>query len=90
MKGTNVLEIDVLNASPYMSPSGRHASKNRSPIYCIVELEGEGVRDPGLPGGESRQETSQTPSQEGKTAARSQSPKQDVSGGKKDPSEDAR
>jgi hypothetical protein len=75
VKGTNVLEIDVLNSSPYMSPSERYASKSRSPTYCIVELEGEAVRDPGLPGPESRQETSQTPSQEGHAATDSQTSK---------------
>jgi hypothetical protein len=48
VKGTNVLEVDVLNANPGQSPSERHATKSRSPIYCIVELEGEGVCDPNL------------------------------------------
>jgi hypothetical protein len=46
VRGTNVLEIDVLNANSGMSPNERHAIKSRSPTYCIVELEGEGVSDP--------------------------------------------
>jgi hypothetical protein len=61
VKGTNVLEIEVLNASPYISPSERHATKSRSPTYCIVELDGEGVCDPafvsapkGKPGADSQ------------------------------------
>ena len=79
VKGTNVLEIDVLNANLRISPSERHAMKTRSPTYCIVELEGEGVCDPLL-----------VPPQEGKTAADPQTPKQTAPGAKEDSSEDTR
>ena len=48
VKGTNVLEIDVLNADPNQSPMARRTLK--SWVGCIVELEGEGTRNPGSAG----------------------------------------
>jgi hypothetical protein len=39
VKGTNVLEIDVLNANPLTSPGQRRTAKSR--VCCRVEMEGE-------------------------------------------------
>jgi hypothetical protein len=39
VKGTNVLEIDVLNANPLTSPGRRRTAKSR--VCCRAELEGE-------------------------------------------------
>ena len=44
VKGTNVLEIDVLNANPLTSPSQRRTAKSR--MCCRIEMEGEVFRDP--------------------------------------------
>jgi hypothetical protein len=44
--GTNVLEVDVLNAGPFTPPSQRPSSKSRMSLR--MELEGGACRDPGL------------------------------------------
>jgi hypothetical protein len=51
VKGTNVLEVDVLNADPGRSPSQRRTS--RSQVLFIMELEGTGPCNPGLATSES-------------------------------------
>jgi hypothetical protein len=47
VKGTNVLEIGVLNADPTKSTVGRRDAASQ--MRLRVELEGEAVVDPGLP-----------------------------------------
>jgi hypothetical protein len=83
VKGTNVLEFDVLNANPSIPPAQRRAEKTRSPIYCIIELEGKGIRDPGLANAETDPETSHAPPKDGKAAPASETPKQKASNAEK-------
>jgi hypothetical protein len=44
VKGTNVLEIDVLNANPFTPPGKRRTARSR--VCCRVELEGAVLDDP--------------------------------------------
>jgi hypothetical protein len=48
VKGTNVLDFEVLNADPLKSPIERRTAQSR--VSCRVELEGEVTCDPGLDG----------------------------------------
>jgi len=67
VKGTNGLEIDVLNANPALPPSKRRTAMSR--MCCRVELEGVASRDPELAGEGLLGKTSRTPPQGGKTPA---------------------
>lgn len=52
VKGVNVLEVQVLNAAPFSSPSQRRFGKSR--MSCRIELEGEVCHDPELGTNEDR------------------------------------
>jgi hypothetical protein len=59
VKGKNVLEFDVLNANPYISPIQRHTMHSRMSLRA--ELEGGAMRDPYVAGDEPSDKTSHTP-----------------------------
>jgi hypothetical protein len=67
VKGKNVLEFDVLNANPYLSPSQGRTLRSR--MSFRAELEGSATRDPGWAGDQASGKTSRAPPQAGKTAA---------------------
>jgi hypothetical protein len=66
VKGKNVLEFDVLNANPYLSPSQRRTAKSR--MSFRAELQGGAMSDPS-PSGDEPLKTSSARPRPGKMAA---------------------
>ncbi len=67
VKGTNVLEFEVLNANPLTSPSQRRTSKSR--MCCRVEMQGEAFGVGEASGGDVPGETPPVPAGEVKRPA---------------------
>jgi hypothetical protein len=67
VKGKNVLEFDVLNANPYMSPIQRQTMQSR--MSFRAELEGGATRDPYVVGDQPLDKTPRTSPPADKTAA---------------------
>ena len=67
VKGTNVLEFDVLNSDPYQSPSQRRTVKSR--MSFRAELEGVAASDPAFVGDKAVGAVPRKASQKGKAAA---------------------
>jgi hypothetical protein len=65
VKGTNVLEVDVLNANPLTSPGQRRTAKSR--MCCRVEMEGEVFRDAASTADAIPAETPRVPAREAET-----------------------
>ena len=64
VKGTNVLEFDVLNSNPYQSPSQRRTVKSR--MSFRAELEGVAASDPEFAGDKAAGEAPRKASQNNK------------------------
>ena len=67
VKGKNVLEFDVLNANPYLSPNQRRTMRSR--MSFRAELEGDATRDPSSSGYEVLVKPQRTPPLRNKTEA---------------------
>jgi hypothetical protein len=74
VKGKNVLEFDVLNANPHLSPSEGRTLRTR--MSFRAELEGSATRNSELAGDEVADKLPRTPSQAGATAAAAKTPAQ--------------